>query len=477
MSAPLTFNPPPGWPRPPAGWIPPRGWQPDPKWPPPPAGWALWIPSNEIGAPAAQSVCNAPIMTQVATPGGASSVAARLQVAEAENVQLRARMAALEASRRNVICLSDEHVLQDAGIYRYHHPLESAIAYRERLADTMMRVAEAIRSGTAIEMSDTFTYDGSLAKGRAMTGDLARLMLRAYNAEAENVVRCMRVGTSQTAIQRLDAARAAIATLGKMMQMRISDAFHALRLEEIRLTADYLMKKEEEKEAARAERERLREERKVAQELTIAREKLEKERVHILTVLARLQEKGESDVALEQQLRSVDAAIAQNDFRATNIRAGYVYVISNRGAFGQHVMKIGLTRRLKPLERIHELGDASVPFHFDVHVLYYSDDAVSLERQLHAHFSDRRMNRSNDRKEFFFATPEEVRLALSGRVGALLDYASEVDATEYFQSVNYWPSEHRRSEASWPMLETAGATASAERLDAFDGAERTLSDG
>jgi hypothetical protein len=224
-----------------------------------------------------------------------------------------------------------------------------------------------------------------------------------------------------------------------MMQMRISDGFHALRLEEIELTADYQMKREEEKEAAREERERLREERRVEQELAAAREKLDKERAHILAVLERLRQAGGSDPALEQKLADVDAAVAQNDFRAANIRAGYIYVISNRGAFGEHVVKIGLTRRLEPMERVLELGDASVPFRFDVHALFFSEDAVSLEADLHAHFRERRVNWANDRREFFFATPHEVREALAERTGNLLEFIEDPESLEYLQSVRYWP--------------------------------------
>src|SRR5205823_3333320 len=133
---------------------------------------------------------------------------------------------------------------------------------------------------------------GSLAKGRAMTSDLAKLMLRAYNAEAENVVRVLRVGNIVTAIKRLDVARTAIAKLGNMMEMFIADDFHAVRIEEIELTADYLMKKEEEREAARAQRERLREERKVELELAAEREQLDKERSHILTVIEKVRAQG-----------------------------------------------------------------------------------------------------------------------------------------------------------------------------------------
>ena len=145
----------------------------------------------------------------------------------------------------------------------------------------------------------------------------------------------------QTAIRRLEASRVAIAKLGKMMEMRISDAFHALRIEEIELTADYLVKKEEEREKARAERERLREERKVEQELAAARERLEKERAHLVTVIEKLKAEWPSDPEWSRSLSGVDSAIAQNDYRAANIRAGYVLVISNRGALGERVVKSG----------------------------------------------------------------------------------------------------------------------------------------
>jgi hypothetical protein len=363
----------------------------------------------------------------------------RIALLEAENLALRASLEAIGADPSNVVILDDERVLQDVGIYRYHHPLENALAYRERLDGISSRIAEMVKAGAAIEKSNMFTFDGSLAKGRTMTNDLAKLMLRAYNAEAENVVRCLRAGNTVTAIKRLDAARAAIAKLGNMMEMRIGDEFHALRIEEVELTADYLMKKEEEKEAARAERERLREERKVELELAAARERLVKERSHILTVIEKVRANGSSDPDLERKLADIDSSIALNDYRAANIRAGYVYVISNRGAFGDRVVKIGLTRRLEPLDRIYELGDASVPFRFDVHAIFFSEDAVSLENELHERFSTHRVNWANNRKEFFFASPADVRTVLSEKLGNLLEFAEHVESTEYLQSVRYWP--------------------------------------
>ena len=155
--------------------------------------------------------------------------------------------------------------------------------------------------------------------------------------------------------------------------------------------------------------------------------------------MATLRQNGQDDPTLAQPLAEVDAAIGQNDYRAANIRAGYVYVISNQGAFGENVVKIGLTRRLEPRERIYELGGASVPFRFDTHTLFFSEDAVSLEAELHSHFADCALNRANLRKEFFFASPSEVREVLLSKVGNILEFTEEPDATEYRQSVGLWP--------------------------------------
>ena len=362
-----------------------------------------------------------------------------LAILRSENEALRAQIAAAGQAVDDVVVLDDEQVLQSVGIYRYHHPLENAAAFKERLSDLSGDIATLVKSGGAIEASNMFTFDNSLAKGRKMVADLSKLMLRAYNAEADNSIRSLRVGNVVTSKKRLEASRTSIAKLGRMMEMHISDAFHELRLAEIELTADWLMKKQEEKEAAREEREQLREEARVAKELAAERERLDKEHAHLVNALAKLAESGGSDPDLEARIAELDEAIAQNDYRAANIRAGYVYVISNRGAFGDNVVKIGLTRRLEPNDRVTELGGASVPFRFDVHALFFSEDAVTLENELHAHFAERAVNLANPRKEFFFATPAEVRDALGEKVGNLLEFTEAAEATEYLQSVSSWP--------------------------------------
>lgn len=436
------FNPPPDWPKPPPGWQPPAGWTPDPAWPKPPAGWQLWL-SDDATTP-----------TEATNPSEPESVAthehnpnARVAFLEAENAELRRALATRDGDQP--IELDDARVLQAVGIYRYHHPLESAAAYKGRLEELEARIVDSIREGRSIVKSDLFTLNNSLAQGRRMTSDLGKLMLRAYNAEADNVIRSLRAGNVETAKRRLEASRTAIARLGALMEMRIDDAFHALRIEEIELTADWLIKKQEEREAAREERARLREEARVQRELEEERARLDKERAHLTNALEALRAQGRDDADLIERLAAVDQAIELNDYRAANIRAGYIYVISNEGAFGAGVVKIGLTRRLAPAERIAELSGASVPFRFDVHALFFSEDAVTLENDLHKHFAARALNQANPRKEFFFATPSEVRDVLLQRVGSILEFTETAEAPEYRQSMGAWPRS-RRSESGSP---------------------------
>ena len=507
----MRFNPPPGWPQPPEGWVPPAGWNPDPSWPEPPDGWQLWLPddgaiedvpadvssepptdpatdaeaagtaagsgwdlqldplpqtvspsdakrSAATAAPAStpmthrEPVHAAPTTTGISEPttsSPATAVVAATSSPGGEPVlwaRIRELEHALAAARTGAsggaVELSDQQVLQDVGIYRYHHPLEDAVAYKARLEAINASIDEFVKSGRAVLASDLFTFDGSLAKGRKMTADFSKLMLRAYNAEADNCVRSLRSGNVRTAKARLERAMTAIERLGAIMEMRVNPDYHQVRVEELELTADFQMKVQEERERAREERAELREQQKVEKELAAERERLDKERAHYVGVLEQLRANGDDAAAapLEGRLHDIDAAIQANDYRAANIRAGYIYVISNLGALGPNVVKIGMTRRLEPRDRVRELGDASVPFLYDTHALFFSEDAISLENELHKAFADRRVNHVNARREFFFATPAEVRELLMEKVGGLLQFNEEPEAPEYFQSRGLWPN-------------------------------------
>ncbi|MFG1941491.1 DUF4041 domain-containing protein [Nonomuraea sp. NPDC048826] len=450
------FNSPPGWPVAPRGWRPPQGWRPDPSWPPAPAEWEFWIPDEPpppperkggglFGGKKRLEEENAQLRQWVERLGGmdAMRIAAMTEALHAEHSGLRSALD--EATRRlreteQRIVLTEETVLlQEVGVYEYRHPLSDVVAYKAELAKVKARIKEMARDGKAVVGSRHWQVNGSATEGRKMVRDFSKLMLRAYNAEADNCVRTMRPYKLQSAIDRLEKAVETIVRLGRTMHLHVEPEYHRTRIHELELTADHLAKQEEEKELVRARREQQREEEAARREFEREKARLRKEEAHYRSALAKMLKNGaasaEGVAELKAKLEEVGVAVADVEAREANIRAGYVYVISNIGAFGENVVKIGMTRRLEPEDRVRELGDASVPFRFDTHALIFSEDAVGLESRLHAELGDRRLNKVNLRREFFRATPAEVRDLLQKIAGQhLLEYRDTAEALEWRQS-------------------------------------------
>jgi len=327
--------------------------------------------------------------------------------------------------------------LQEFGLFDFENPAESSVALATELESVRTEIKRAVRDGGATVASSNFMFNNSAAKGRKFVSDMSKLLLRAYNAEAENCVKTVKAGNLDAARKRLSTVVTQVERLGTMVDLRITGDYHRLRLKELELTSLHFQALQMEKELERARREELREQRKAEQELAREKERLQKERSHYANALTALEAKGDAAGAerLREKLADVEHAIENVDYRAANIRAGYVYVISNIGAFGPDVVKIGLTRRLDPMDRVNELGDASVPFRFDVHALFFADDAVSIEARLHSHFSERRLNKVNLRREYFRATPEEVLAALREHMVEVLEFTLEPAAPEYRSSL------------------------------------------
>lgn len=350
--------------------------------------------------------------------------------AEVNDLERRARKA-----RADLIEIDDVAQMQEAGVYQYAHPLENSVEYKERLKELKQATRDAIKGGNAVSASTDWTVNNSAAKGRKMVRDFSKLLLRAYNAEADNCVRTVKPATLLRSLDRLEKTAKTITRLGSTMDIKITSAYHKLKLKEIELTADYLAKVAEEKERARAERERLRDEAAAAREIEREKTRLAKEQAHYENALARALEENLPSHEVEElksKLSEIGGEMDKIVSRAANIRAGWVYVISNIGSFGENMVKIGLTRRLEPMDRVRELGDASVPFRFDVHALIFSEDAVSLETSLHQALADRKVNAANNAREFFFVTPGRVKELLTEMQGThLIEYKEEPEAAEW----------------------------------------------
>ncbi len=233
-----------------------------------------------------------------------------------------------------------------------------------------------------------------------------------------------------------------------MMGIAVTARYVELKLIELRLMHEYQVKKQQEKEEAKEARARQREEAKVRKEMEEERKKLEKEQSHYQNALNKLNQQiaaassdadrtalEEKKLELESHLSDIVQQISDVDYRAANQRAGYVYIISNIGAFGEGVYKIGMTRRLDPMERVDELGDASVPFNFDVHAMIFSDDAPSLETALHTAFADRKINFVNQRREFFRVSLDEIKEVVRKNYDKTVEFVDVPPAAQYRESL------------------------------------------
>lgn len=369
----------------------------------------------------------------------ASRTAAALEQTAAAALleDLRAQISAvsdeLKAVQSTLIDVNAVAEIQSVGLFDYEHPAQSSADLATELERVRYEIKNRIRDKSAVSTTAQFTFNNSEAQGRKFVSDMSKVLLRAYNAEAENAVKTTRAGNLAVAQKRLSTAAEQIARSGAMIDLRIEADYHELRLREIALANDHLRVLAREKELERDRRAELREQAKAEAELRKAKETLEKEKSHYLATLAALEANGDLDGAarMRAKLEDVERALIDVDYRAANIRAGYVYVISNIGAFGDRMVKIGMTRRLEPMDRVNELGDASVPFRFDVHALFFADDAVGIEAMLHQTFAAERVNKVNLRREFFYTTPDEVLAALKSHAIEVIEYSVDPAADEF----------------------------------------------
>jgi hypothetical protein len=342
-----------------------------------------------------------------------------------------------------------EENLEDisCGLYEPHFDYDTSEEYKVHIDEVRQRQKKMLREKTATVCDKLWEVQGDRKEGKKMVDRMSKLVLRAFNGECDSAMAKVRWNNMQRMIDRIDRAYDAINKMGEPMDICISDDFLNLKLAELRISHEYEEKRQEEKEEQRRIREQMREEEKVRREVEKAQKQAEKDERDYEMALERARSEisgvtgaqlGEMNAQIQALERQLEEAHAQKEMaisRARLTKSGHVYVISNVGSFGDDVIKIGVTRRLDPYERVKELGDASVPFKFDVHAIIYSDDAPSLERKLHEHFAKRRVNLLNTRKEFFRARLEEVERAVSALHGKI-EFTKIAEAREYRETVS-----------------------------------------
>lgn len=345
--------------------------------------------------------------------------------------------------KKLIISFNDDISVQDFALYQPRYSFANSTQYKDRLAQIRDKQKDMIRANAAATGDFTLLFNNSKAQGTKVVKDMQKLLIRAFNSECDEVINNVKYNNYDMSFRKITNSANQIAKLGQMLKICITTDYYNLKIEELQLALEFQIKKQEEKEEQRQLRAEERERVRLERELEEQRKKIEKEQSHyqkaLLSVLKQLEEPDKSNDAdllakraeLENQLGVIDANLQELDYREANQKAGYVYIISNIGSFGKDVYKIGMTRRLEPMERVYELGDASVPFNFDVHAMIFTDDAPKLEAALHRAFEDRKLNMVNNRREFFNVTLDEIKEVIMNNYDKTVEFVDVPDASQY----------------------------------------------
>lgn len=352
----------------------------------------------------------------------------------------------IEEKKELVIILDDELLYQDFGLYTPIYNLMNSEMYKDKLAVVREQQKNMIKNNKAANFPTNFTYNNSLAQGKKLVADNVKQILRAFNNECDAIIDKVKFNNVEAIRKRIIKSCEDLNKLNSKMQISITPTYLDLKLQEMNLCYEYAIKKQEEKEEQKRIREEQREAQKLQKEIEEARKTSEKERIHYKNALHRLEiqlqsandvERAileEKHLEMQEQLNNIEEEIRKIDYREANQRAGYVYIISNIGSFGENIYKIGMTRRLEPMDRVDELGDASVPFAFDVHAMIFSDDAPALEAALHRAFDNKKVNMINTRREFFHVTLEEIEEVVKKNFDKTVEFTKIPNAEQYRES-------------------------------------------
>lgn len=340
------------------------------------------------------------------------------------------------------VAIYDEQVESaELGFYKPHFSFDTPERYKEEIQAVRSQQKELISKGGGIYCRTEWTVEGSRTKGKALAKKAVKITARAFNNECDAAIASVSWNNIQRMELRIQKAFDSINKLNDTNQVVIDPGYLELKLQELQLAFEYAEKRRAVKEEQAEIRREMREEAKLEQE----KEQAIKEEERFAKLLAKakdqankaagdkLAELNEQIAKLDEELRLAHEKSERALSMAQQTKSGHVYVISNIGSFGEDVYKIGMTRRLEPLDRVKELGDASVPFIFDVHAMIYCDDAPALENTLHRVFDERRLNMVNTRKEFFHVTLDEIK-AEALKLAPEAEFVVTAEARDYRES-------------------------------------------
>ena len=337
----------------------------------------------------------------------------------------------------------------DDFIFEYYND-ETSDELKNKLEIANLEFKNFIKSDKAVLSTINYTiYDKKRAKEiKKDFKENRKQIIRCFESESNFIFSNLTIKNYDNSIKKIVKSFETLNIIFGIDDIRLNDNALKLKLNQLNILKQILVKKDEEKEAERLRKEQLREEEKVRHEIEKAKEKIEKEEKQFNNEISKMlsyMQKTTNDVEkeiyankikeLEEKIKLLEKDKENVLQREANTRAGFVYIISNIGSFGEDVFKIGMTRRLEPMDRISELSSASVPFPFDVHALIFSDDAPALENALHKHFQDKSVNKVNLKKEFFKINIEELKEFILKELGQTIQFIDIPKAEQYRESL------------------------------------------
>lgn len=318
---------------------------------------------------------------------------------------------------------------------------------KNKLALIKQQEKDFLKSGDALHI----TSDGT----KKEINDNCKQILRCFNAECDNILFSLSVKNIDSMRNKIAKSFESLNKIFSVDGISMNNTLLELKLDVLNLAYTFELKREQEKEQQKAIKEQMVEEEKVRREIERQKQKIEKDQAQFNNEITKLMsyiQKTQSDVEkqlyvdkikeLESKLSELEKEKENVLDREANARAGFVYVISNIGSFGDDVYKIGMTRRLEPMDRIKELSSASVPFEFDVHAMIFSENAPELESILHQHFEKQSVNRVNLRKEFFHVSLDEIEALVKENFNNTVEFTKIPVATEYRQTLEIQKNEN-----------------------------------
>jgi len=279
-------------------------------------------------------------------------------------------------------------------------------------------------------------------------------IVRCFNSECDNVIMNISSKNIDSMRNKISRSFESLNNIFEIDGIQLNEEVLEYKLEELNLIYTYEIKKEQEREQQKAIKEQMIEEEKVRREIEKQKAKIEKDQMQFtneITKLMAYMQKTQNDIEkqlyidkikdLESKLNELEKEKETVLEREANARAGFVYIISNIGSFGEDIYKIGMTRRLEPMDRIKELSSASVPFEFDIHAMIFSENAPELENTLHKYFEQKSVNRINLRKEFFHVSLDEIEKVVKDNYNNTVEFTKIPIATEYRQTLSILEAE------------------------------------